>query len=178
MRGINFHIEGIVMRPTCLVLLGLVIAWLQPAQAETLTEKAERSGTLSVPESDPAMNSAFAKARQTLPGFIAALDEKAAGVEMFTVKVPITDKDQTEYFWISDVRHNGDTFSGTISNEPEMVQNVVNGQAISFDKSKIADWGYYENGELKGNFTTCVLLSQQDPQEAKDLEERIHLTCP
>jgi uncharacterized protein YegJ (DUF2314 family) len=72
----------------------------------------------------------------------------------------------------------GHRHSGRPKGDPEFVRNVVDGQKIGVDRGEIADWGYFENGELRGNFTTCVLLWREDPQEVKELEARVHLTCP
>jgi hypothetical protein len=30
---------------------------------------------------------------------------------------------------------------------------------------------------MQGNFTTCVLLSREDPAEAQELKDQIGLTC-
>ena len=170
---------GDILKPsTGLAAIAIALAWLLPVHGETLMDKAEQSKTLSIAGDDPAMKAAFAKAQATLDGFIDVLDNKRPGIEQPTVKVPITDQGQTEFFWIIDVGHDGNKFTGTIDNQPEFVHSVVDGQKFSFDRSEIADWGYFENGELKGNFTTCVLLSREDPQEVKELEARVHLTCP
>ncbi len=150
---------------------------LLPAQAETVMQKANRDGLLFAKKGDVRMKEAFAKAQQTLPGFIAALDGEVAGAETFSVKIPITDNGQTEYFWVNDLSHKDNQLSGGINNRPEIVHNVEFGQQISFPGKRVRDWGYYLAGKLQGNFSTCVLLAQEDAAEAQELKDQIGLSC-
>ncbi|CAM5773479.1 hypothetical protein LMIY3S_04192 [Labrys miyagiensis] len=147
------------------------------AGAETLAQKAARDGVLFARKGDAQMNAAYAKAQQTLALFVAALDGKVPGARGFTVKVPVTDAGQTEFFWINELSHRGNQFTGKVNNRPEQVQNVQFGQTITFTASRIRDWGYYLDGKLQGNFTTCVLLGKEDPTEARELQRQIGLSC-
>ncbi len=165
---------AILLRSVLAIVVALVFA---PAHAETLKQKANRDGLLFARKGDPQMNAAFAKAQQTLPAFVEALDGGLAGATAFAVKVPVTDGGRTEYFWINGLSHRGNQFTGTINNRPEMVRNVQFGQQITFSGNRIRDWGYYLDGKLQGNFTTCVLLSHKDPAQAQELKDQIGLLC-
>lgn len=160
-----------------LAAVSLVFLCLSPALAETVTQKANRDGTFKVKDDDVAMKAAFAKAQETLPDFIEALDGKIAGASEFAVKVPIVQGTQTEYFWLNELSHRGDRFTGKINNRPELVGNVTFGQQLTFLRSRIRDWGYYRDGKLQGHFTTCVLLAKEDPREAQELKDQIGLSC-
>ncbi len=160
-----------------LVVTGLVFLGLSPALAETVAQKANRDGGFKVRDDDIAMKAAFARAQETLPAFIEALDGKVEGASDFAVKVPIIQGAQTEYFWLNELSHRGDRFTGKINNRPELVGNVTFGQQLTFLRSRIRDWGYYRDGKLQGHFTTCVLLAKEDPREAQELKEQIGLSC-
>lgn len=166
-----------MVRTFLLGLAGLACLTLSPAFAETVTQKAGRDGIFKAKDDDPAMKAAFAKAQETLPGFIEALDGKIDGASDFAVKVPIVQGIQTEYFWLNELSHRGDRFTGKINNRPELVGNVTFGQQLTFLRSRIRDWGYYRDGKLQGHFTTCVLLAKEDPREAQELKDQIGLTC-
>lgn len=164
-------------RAFLLAVTGLAFLGLSAASAETVTQKAGRDGTLKARDDDPAMKAAFAKAQDSLPDFIDALDGKVTGASDFAVKVPIVQGVQTEYFWLNEVSHRGDRFTGKINNRPELVGNVTFGQQLTFVRSRIRDWGYYRDGKLQGNFTTCALLAKEDPREAQELKDQIGLIC-
>jgi uncharacterized protein YegJ (DUF2314 family) len=158
-------------------LMGLGLLCLAPAQAETLLQKSKRDATLDIATSDPQMKAAFARAQKTLATFLDALDGKVPGAGDFAVKIPVVDGAKTEYFWVNEIAHKGNIFSGKINNRPETVHNVEFGQTISFPRTQIRDWGYTKNGRMQGNFSTCVLLSREDPAEAQELKDQIGLTC-
>jgi uncharacterized protein YegJ (DUF2314 family) len=150
---------------------------LLPADAETLAQSAKRPGPQFSKAGDARMNAAFATAQRTLAGFVDALDGRVEGAQAFSVKVSFTDSGQTEYFWINHLSRKGILFSGTINNRPEIIHTVQFGQQVSFPTSRIRDWGYYLDGKLQGNFTTCVLLAHEDPAQARELKDQIGLTC-
>jgi uncharacterized protein YegJ (DUF2314 family) len=51
------------------------------------------------------------------------------------------------------------------------------GDTITFDEEQIVDWGYIENGRLKGNYTLCVLLKREPRKEAQALIARYSMDC-
>jgi uncharacterized protein YegJ (DUF2314 family) len=165
-------------RPILFALASLAAFSPPPAHAETLAQKANRDGVLFAKKGDAEMNAAFAKAQSTLPTFIEALDGKIPAARGFTVKIPVTGDGQTEYFWVNEISHKGNQFTGRINNRPELVGNVTFGQKLTFQSARIRDWGYYFDGKLQGNFTTCVLLGRENAQEAEELKEQIGLSCP
>jgi uncharacterized protein YegJ (DUF2314 family) len=126
---------------------------------------------------DPEMLAAYERARRTLGEFIATLDRKADDVNMLAVKIPIVDDKAIEYFWINDLSHNGDQFSGNVANDPAVVRTVAFGQRISFPRSEIVDWHYVRDGRMLGSFTTCVQYGRLDPRKARKLERKIGLSC-
>lgn len=150
---------------------------LTPAHAETVQQKANRDGVFNITRGDPQMNAAFAEAQRTLDQFLDALQAQRPGTRGFLVKIPVSDGDKREYFWVNELTRKGNQFSGKINNRPEVVQNIQFGQLITFPRSRIRDWMYVDNGKMLGNFTTCVLLGREDPQQAQELKDQMGLTC-
>jgi uncharacterized protein YegJ (DUF2314 family) len=162
------------------VLLGAALAAGHdpgPANAQTITQKAERDELAIVAESDPVMAKAMSKARQTLPDFLNTAATPKAGMEGFAVKVAVRDGDKAEYFWITPFTAKDGTFSGAINNEPRSVRSVKLGESITFDQSEIVDWMYMDGDKMRGNYTACALLKSASKQEAEEFKKRFGLDC-
>jgi uncharacterized protein YegJ (DUF2314 family) len=162
------------------VLLGAAIAGglnSQPAQAQTMTQKAEHDELAIVAKSDPAMARAMSKARQTLPDFLNVATTPKPGMEGFAVKVAIREGDSAEYFWITPFTDKAGEFSGAINNTPRQVHSVKLGQTITFNQSEIVDWMYMDGDKMKGNYTACALLKSASKQEAEEFKKRFGLDC-
>jgi uncharacterized protein YegJ (DUF2314 family) len=124
----------------------------------------------SVPDDDPRMNAAIAKARETVSTFIAALQSAGAGQSQFNVKMAFTDGTHTEHMWLSPVSCDGKIFHGTVQNDPANVSNVKLGQQASIEPSKLSDWMYVENGKLVGGYTVRVLHEIMSPSERAEFD--------
>jgi uncharacterized protein YegJ (DUF2314 family) len=118
--------------------------------------------TISVPDDDPAMAEAIATARKTVPELLTAIKE---GVDTYCVKAPISDRNGTEHFWLSQVKYADGKFTGKIDNEPDMVKCVKLGDSYSVKEGEISDWMYLRNGKATGNVTLKALLPHMTPKE-------------
>jgi len=162
-------------RPALALLLCLN---LPGALAQTLVERAAQDQAIMVEAGDPAMNKAFARAQASLDGFLLDALAPAPRNTNHAVKVRVTDGDNTEYFWVDELRRAGTGFRGRLDNEPRLVKHVRLGQQIDFPRSQIVDWTYRDAlGQMKGNFSTCVLLSKEKPEEARALAAQLRLNC-
>lgn len=159
------------------MIAGLLVLGTLSAPAETALQKANRGGVFDIARGDKEMDAAFAKAQQTLGQFLDAFQAQAPGTGNFSAKIPISDGDKREYFWVNELTRTGNQFSGRINNRPEVVQTVQYGQLVTFPRSRIRDWMYVDHGKTLGNFTTCVLLSREDPAQAQELMDQMKLTC-
>ena len=119
---------------------------------------------INVDKDDQEMLAAFAKARKSVDTVIALIN--AGKLSKYNIKVKIQDPNGTEYFWLSGVTLNGDTFTGKIDNDPEIVKNVKIGDEQTVPKAGISDWMYMKNGKMHGNYTLRVLLKKIDKDEA------------
>jgi uncharacterized protein YegJ (DUF2314 family) len=123
---------------------------------------------IGVDADDAQMNAAIAHAKATLPSFLKIF--QANGADSYSIKVPITDKGQTEYFWLSDISYAGGKFTGTIDNDPELVHNVKLGQKMTVESSQVADWLYMKGDKMYGNFTVRVLLPKMSPEDRAKIQ--------
>ncbi len=113
------------------------------------------------------MNSAIGKARASLSQFWAAMDKPADGETGFSLKVAISDKGQTEHFWLTKIERKGDKLSGKINNKPALVKSVRTGQVYEFTEDRISDWLFMRKGKMVGNQTMRPLLTRMPVEEAE-----------
>jgi uncharacterized protein YegJ (DUF2314 family) len=156
-----------------LLLVGLAAAM----STKTPRDKAESGTTISVAAEDAEMNAAFGKARHNFPAFLRALDAGQGDPQSFAVKLRIVDGDSVEYFWAFEVKRSGEKFTGTLNNEPEQVHNVQNGQSMTFAASEVYDWMYRAGDKFIGNYTTCILIAHEPPDEAETFKQQYGIEC-
>lgn len=123
--------------------------------------------TVSVASDDSEMKSAIAKAKSGLIAFWSSLEKPGAGETDFALKVAITEKDQTEHFWLTNIERKGGKTTGIISNTPTLVTSVTQGQRYTFTDEQISDWLFKRNGKMVGNETMRPLLKRMPKEQAE-----------
>jgi uncharacterized protein YegJ (DUF2314 family) len=151
--------------PLLAVLLGMALC--------SCTRKPKEDRTISVEATDPEMNGAIAKGRETLPSFWQAFDHREHGEEKFSLKVMITDGHRTEHFWANDIERKDGKIFGTINNDPEIVKNVRMGERIEIPDAQISDWLYLRDDKMIGNYTLRVLFKQMPAKEVEYWKQRM-----
>jgi uncharacterized protein YegJ (DUF2314 family) len=116
------------------------------------------------------METAITRARAEIAVFIAAL-EKGQGSD-FAVKVPISDRGETEHFWLTDVSYRDGAFEGLIGNDPGIVTNVKFGQKWHSKQSEISDWMFMRDKKMHSNYTMRPLLKTMKKEEAQSWRSR------
>lgn len=161
-----------------LLLAGIVLSlWSAlPAGANSFLERVERDELHFMPDDDPAMLAAIAKARAGLPEFLAKAARPRIHQRAFALKVAVRAEGDTEYLWVTGFSKQDDDFVGIISNEPRLVPNLKLGGYLVFKHDAIADWQYLENGRMVGNVTLCVLLASA-PDDLRVAQQRYGLDC-
>ncbi len=144
----------------CLSLL--VIFGLMLFASCSTTSKPETLHDMGYDEAE--MEAAIARARSEVDTFIAKMN--AGEGEDFGVKVPITDSNGTEHFWLGEITYANGVFKGVIGNDAGIVQNVTLGQSWEVKKEEISDWMYMKNGKMHGNYTMRPLLKTMPEEEA------------
>ena len=129
--------------------------------------------TTSVSTDDKLMNEAIAEARQTVDEFILKMRNPAKDETDFSVKVPITDNNGTEHFWLTELSYGDGVFSGTIGNDPEIVRNVKSGQSYKARKEEISDWLYMKGDKMMGNRTLRALFPHMNPEEVQAIKAKL-----
>ena len=120
---------------------------------------------------ETAMNAAIERARKEVDQFLKVL--AANDADSFSVKAPITDKNGTEHFWITDVRYANGEFAGKIGNDPGIVENVKMGQDWKIKKSEISDWMFVRGEKIHGGYTIDPLLPTMDKARADEMRRKL-----
>ena len=146
--------------------------------AETLVDKAKNDSSVEMGDDEPAMQKAMQQARAGLDDFLKKAGAPPRDTAQFSVKVRVSDGDNREYLWVSDLKGQGELWSGRIDNIP-VIRSVKKGQSYSFAKSEIVDWTYIDRAKKRvmGNFTTCALLTKEPPSVAETLRKEYGLEC-
>lgn len=110
------------------------------------------------------MDAAIARAKSEVDTFITEL-ATPTGTD-HAVKVPIVDGEDTEHFWLIGVAFKDGEFTGTINNDPGLVNNVKLGQSWTVKKADISDWMFMRDGKMHGNYTMRPLLKTLPKEEA------------
>lgn len=165
--------------PKRVFLLAIAAMWAAQAAAQGIADQAAQDEIVFMSSEEPAMRRAFARAARTLPDFLKDAANPAVGTSNYSLKVAISDGTRTEYFWVGDFVHEGDTFHGTLNNEPRLVKKHKLGDRITFRRAQIADWAYMDriHGRMVGNFTACALLTKEPPEQAAAFKKRYGLSC-
>jgi uncharacterized protein YegJ (DUF2314 family) len=165
------------MRTVALVALSLLGSGDIAAQG--LVEKSQRDEIARMGNEEPAMAKAFQRAKATLDSFLRIAQSPPPSTASFAVKVAVSDKKETEYFWISPFSWAGDSFKGKLDNTPRLVSHVKEGQELQFKRADIVDWMYVDRAtqRMHGNFTACALLTKEKPEEAAKFRKHYGLEC-
>jgi uncharacterized protein YegJ (DUF2314 family) len=125
---------------------------------------------IAISDEDQEMNQAIATARAMLPHFWKIFADPKQGEEHFNLKVKITDGEQVEHFWCTDIINQNGVISAEIGNEPDSVKTVKLGQRITIKSDDISDWLYFRDGKMIGNYTLRPLMKMMSKEERRELE--------
>ncbi len=158
--------------------LAFVTVLPQFAWAETFVDKAKNDSSVEMGDDEPAMQKAMQQARAGLDDFLRKVSAPPSNTAQFSVKVRVSDGENKEYLWVSDLKGQGELWSGRIDNLP-VIRSVKKGQSYSFAKSEIVDWTYVDKAKKRvvGNFTTCALLTKEPASVAEALRKEYGLEC-
>ncbi|KPF95405.1 hypothetical protein IP86_19265 [Rhodopseudomonas sp. AAP120] len=164
-------------RILALGLLALLLGAAGPAAAASFLERLERDELQFFPNDDPAMKAAIAKARATLPDFLAKAAHPRINQRSFALKVEVLLLDgRSEFIWVTNFANVGDDFIGLVDNEPRLVPGLKRGAFLPFRRDDIADWLYLEGDRMVGNVTLCVLLAAA-PDDLRSARDHFGLDC-
>jgi uncharacterized protein YegJ (DUF2314 family) len=133
----------------------------------------KRDKVINVAGDDPEMKAAIAKARDTLPQFWQAFNNRTRGETDFSLKVRITDNGGVEHFWLSHLEKRDAQLYGVINNDAEIVRNVKLGERLPIPEADISDWLYMREGKMVGNYTLRVLFKSMPAAEVRRYKEML-----
>jgi len=135
------------------------------------TACSKRDTVINIAEDDPEMVAAIAKARDSLPQFWAAFDQRQRGDTDFSLKVKITGKRGTEHFWLKEIERRDGQVYGTIDNAPDIVRHVKRGARIPIPEADISDSFYMRDHKMVVNYTSRVLFRTMTAAEVKRYQQ-------
>lgn len=128
-------------------------------------------------DADPNMKRAILRARKTFRFFwremtweyrriIPALDVSAIKAA-FTDEDDLSEAEDVEQMWVSEVSFDGRTLSGTLINQPNELQSVSQGDPVDVKLSELTDWMYAIEGTAYGALTVNHMRSEMGRGERK-----------
>ncbi len=123
-----------------------------PREGEAVGRPGEPWVLLADPN-DEELQRATERARASLDDFLAALRSPRTGQSHFLVKAAIGG----EAMWVGTLRWDGESFNGTLSNEPFAAAGPRAGAKVTVARDAVLDWMYIEQGKLRGGYTIRVL---------------------
>jgi uncharacterized protein YegJ (DUF2314 family) len=160
-----------MVRTFCFPLAFLLCCGL--ADAAHAKGKAKPNTLITVKADDAEMQAAIEKGRKTLPHFWKVFETRPGDEQNFSLKVKINDDSKVEYFWVVDLEREDGKISGTINNEPGIVENVAMGDRIAVPEDDICDWLYIRDRKMVGNYTVRPLLKHMPAEQAKQVRKML-----
>ena len=118
---------------------------------------------------DAGMNAAKARARATLPRFLALIEAGTGGAH--TVKYPLTQGGATEHIWVQVSKVEGANFIGRIANEPVNPGPLQMGDAVEVARADIEDWMINTGSEIYGGYTARYAMKDMPREQAAEFKK-------
>lgn len=151
------------LRAVCLVLSLALVLPLAVAHAEG-------DPMIDYASDDAVMEAAIAKARASLPGFLAKAAQADLSQGGWLVKWAHPVPGGNEHIWVQLTRVAGPRIQGVLANEPNNFAGHA-GDPVEVPRAQVSDWSYMsDDGRLHGNYTTRVMLPALDAASRADLE--------
>jgi uncharacterized protein YegJ (DUF2314 family) len=112
------------------------------------------------------MDKAIARAKKEIDSFIKELAKPKS--KNHAIKVPITDKNGTEFFWLTQVKFKDGVFEGTVISEPTIVKNVKFMDRRKVKKADVVDWKFVrDDWKTYGHYTIRPLMKTMPKEEVE-----------
>lgn len=156
----------------------VVLLGAPSALAQLSNNKVKKDSAVKMSDEDPAMRKAIERARAGLDDFLRMAVSPPPDTDTHMVKVRVIEGESQEGLWVSNLKAQGDLWSGRIESYP-MILSLKKGQSYSFTKTAIVDWAYIDKSKKKavGHFTTRVLFIKESPSYRATLQKEFGLEC-
>jgi uncharacterized protein YegJ (DUF2314 family) len=134
-------------------LIGMVLSKLSCATPDRALLKPDVVQT----KQDPKLAIAVLRAQKTLGTFVERFNHPAADDKGFGILARFDTPKGNEFMWLHLKEIKGDTFTGTLADEPVAIPGSHKGDSRTVGKSQICDWAYQHAGQKVGGFTLDVL---------------------
>ena len=134
-------------------------------------ERENQPTIYNVENQDAEMNNVIIEAKQTLPEFYKAQENKNANQDGFAIKMHFKVNNDREHIWVNGLFKRDGEYFGVVDNLPELTKEVKQGDTIKIDSSRVSDWMYLDNGELKGGYTIKVLRMRMSEEERAEFDK-------
>ncbi|GAB4384114.1 MAG: hypothetical protein Kow0022_05730 [Phycisphaerales bacterium] len=112
------------------------------------------------PADDPGRRRAADRARLAWDAFVEAFKDRRG--EHFSAKFPFVDGPRVEHLWITVTAMDGSSVRGTIANEPSVLTNICEGDAVERHADELEDWLFMRNGALFGGFSLRAIMGEPE----------------
>lgn len=130
-----------------------------------------QDATIGVPDTDPEMHAAIAKARAGLPVFFGHATAPTPGEGGFLIKFDVIPEAPAEFVWAELVAHRGDVSIVRLANAPRDPR-FAKGQQVTVRDNQVIDWAWWREGVMQGGATMRVLIARMPAAEAQAMRER------
>jgi len=157
-------------------LVAAVLALITPPWAAPMAQHgSDRSPVVNVPNSNPEMAAAIAKARATLPMFWASYEAPKTTETGHSLKVRFANpRNDGEHIWMAEVKKlAGGRYSGRFANQPRDLPGKHAGDLVEFTEADISDWMFMRNDKIVGGETIKPLLKSMPKADADALRARM-----
>lgn len=161
----------------CAVLIIALFGWyaIVPMQG-SLTQQSQSDPVFP---DDQDMQAAYNKAQDQLDYFLELAADPPRETQGFAIKARIEENQREEFFWLYPFENTAAGFAGRINDDPTVLLKTFKGDIVEFDRKDIVDWTFDDTrlNVMHGNFTGCVELTRQAPENAKQFQEFFGLDC-
>ena len=88
-------------------------------------------------------------------------------IHTLVIKLAIPTDRGKEFIWVALLQIEDSYLIGRVSNLPENIKGIKQGQRIKFTIDDIMDWTYNRNGRRKGNYTARAIARRMPPAERR-----------
>ena len=158
------------------LLLTALLAWYFVYSMQAPPPQVQR--TPMFPD-DAEMRAAYEKAQDGLEYFLELAAKPPSETQGFALKVRVQEGSREEYFWLYPFEASPEGIAGRVNDDPKTLLKLFKGDIVVFDREDVIDWTFDDTrlDIMHGNFTGCVELLRQAPDNAKQFQEFFGLDC-
>lgn len=145
-----------------IVVLLLCVAACAAAEADerTVTEREGQRLVTHFRNSDPEMQAAMVRARESLKEFEKRLAQPPAAQTRISLKGRFEEDGHVEHMWVEDVVVTPQGYRGRLGNQPLEIQSIDAGDQVLVPRDRVSDWFAVDDGKLVGSYTLRLARSR------------------